>query len=96
MKRYSQTIFRAFFTTVAVISISACDLSDGPIEEAGEKIDEAVDKSMEIGDLQPTVETGVQELDNALDQSAAQLEKAAESAEEAGSRLESTIDRPTE
>lgn len=94
MNNNSRTTFRALFAAAAVISISACDLSDGPVEEAGEKVDEAVEKSMELGDLQPTVETGVRELDKALDQSAAELEEAADAAVDAGSKLESTIEGP--
>lgn len=44
MKLY-QTMLAALFVSGLAISLSACDSQEGPMEEAGEEIDESVENA---------------------------------------------------
>ncbi len=78
-----------FFVLFATVGLIGCAEQDGPMEEAGEAIDEAVD------DVQDAVEDAGEAIDEAIDGGEGAMEEAGEAMDEAGAAVEEAAEEAT-
>lgn len=75
MRIFGKAALAAIFASTALLA--ACDSNDGPVEEAGEKVDEAVESMDPKG---PMEEMG-EDLDNAMDSAEESVDSMKDAAE---------------
>lgn len=76
---------------VATGVLAACDTSDGPMEEAGESIDEAVDNMDQPDTLGESIDEAADETADAVEDAADDVDGAID---EAGEAMEEAADPP--
>lgn len=76
MRTFGKAVLAALFASSALF-LAGCDSNDGPVEKAGEKVDEAVDSMNPQG---PMEEMG-EDLDNAYDSAEESAESMKDAAE---------------
>ncbi|KGD64702.1 hypothetical protein Y5S_02068 [Alcanivorax nanhaiticus] len=76
MRIFGKAALAAIFASTALLA--ACDSSDGPVEKAGEKVDEAVESMDPKG---PMEEMG-EDLDNAVDNAEESMDNMKDAAEQ--------------
>lgn len=76
---------------IAVGMLAACDRNDGPIEQAGEFIDEAMDEMNKPDTLGEALEEAADETADAIDDAADDVDGAID---EAGEAMEEAVDPP--
>ncbi len=76
MRIFGKAALAAIFASTALLA--ACDSNDGPVEKAGEKVDEAVESMDPKG---PMEEMG-EDLDNAVDNAEESMDNMKDAAEQ--------------
>ena len=76
MRIFGKAALAAIFASTALLA--ACDSNDGPVEKAGEKVDEAVESMDPKG---PMEEMG-EDLDNAVENAEESMENMKDAAEQ--------------
>lgn len=76
MRIFGKAALAAIFASSALLA--ACDSNDGPVEKAGEKVDEA----MESMDPKGPMEEMGEDLDNAMDSAEESMESMKDAAEQ--------------
>ena len=75
MRIFGKAALAAIFASAALLA--ACDSNDGPVEEAGEKVDEAIESM----DPQGPMEEMGEDLDNAMESAEDSMESMKDAAE---------------